>query len=449
MSKTKNKNNLNIKQKNCTDNSDTLLEFTTNDTISENNNKTEKKIKEKKIKKSESKQKIIYDVGLIENDDNYINTNTNTDTVLEDDIIQIKKKINNIKIIDPLQNFLDTMSWMEQFTEQPKKPKLTYNTLPWVEKFRPETMNNIISHKHTVYCFKEYIKKKQLPHLLLYGPPGTGKTSLIISCAKELYGDNFSLMVLEINASEERGIEVVRNKIKDFIITKGVFLNKKSTLFKLVILDEADAMTLDAQAMLRSVIEKYTENVRFCLICNYIKKINPAIQSRCTTFKFSPLSQPDIAIKIKEITNHMNIKITQDGIETITKISKGDMRKVINILQSTSMIYKIVNNVNVSKCVGYPSNENISFIMNELLTQNIKTAYTNIQQKIYENGYALSDILIELVDILINNFVSNNNKLSQKKFCNILINLRNIEMNLTLCPDENIQLAAIISIFKL
>lgn len=142
-----------------------------------------------------------------------------------------------------------------------------------------------------------FIEKKQLPHLLFYGPPGTGKTSTILACAKQLYNPlQFKTMVMELNASDDRGIDVVRQQILNFASTRTVFGN-----FKLIILDEADSMTNDAQNALRRIIEKYTENVRFGIICNYLSKIIPAVQSRCTRFRFGPLTPEQILPRLNNI----------------------------------------------------------------------------------------------------------------------------------------------------
>lgn len=149
--------------------------------------------------------------------------------------------------------------------------------LPWVEKYRPNALQELISHEDIINTIRRFISEDKLPHLLFYGPPGTGKTSTILACAKELYSPReFSSMVLELNASDDRGINVVRGQVLNFASTRTIF----NSGFKLVILDEADSMTQDAQNALRRIIEKFTENVRFCLICNYLSKIIPALQSR-------------------------------------------------------------------------------------------------------------------------------------------------------------------------
>ncbi len=150
--------------------------------------------------------------------------------------------------------------------------------LPWVEKYRPSALEELISHDDIIKTIRKFISEDKLPHLLFYGPPGTGKTSTILACAKEIYSPKeFNSMVLELNASDDRGINVVRGQILSFASTRTIF-NKG--VAKLIILDEADAMTNDAQNALRRIIEKFTDNVRFCLICNYLSKIIPAVQSR-------------------------------------------------------------------------------------------------------------------------------------------------------------------------
>lgn len=322
-----------------------------------------------------------------------------------------------------------------------------YNTLPWIEKYRPQTFDEIISHTHIVQTLKNFITNKCLPHLLFYGPPGTGKTSIINVCAKELYQDEFNLMVLEINASEERGIEVVRTRISQFVTTKNVFCSKPD-MFKLVILDEADAMTSDAQAMLRRVIEKYTKNTRFCLICNYIKKINIALQSRCTKFRFAPLNEKYIEVKTREIIQTEKINVTNGGLNTIIKRSGGDMRRILNILQSTSMAYDEIDEDSVNNCIGYPSSVDINKIFDSFMNDSFYNSSKLIEQFRYNKGYSLIDIINELYNKLTERILMNDgqNKESELKIIQLMAD---VEFHIASCTSETLQLAAVIGIFKL
>tara|TARA_Y100000780_G_C13688503_1_gene418565 strand:+ start:2335 stop:3312 length:978 start_codon:yes stop_codon:yes gene_type:complete len=316
--------------------------------------------------------------------------------------------------------------------------------LPWIEKYRPKTIDDIMSHKNIKKTLTKFVNDKYLPHLLFHGPSGTGKTSTINACAKEIFGKYKDIMVMELNASDDRGIEVVRTKIKQFVSSSNNFYGEtdeeKNSIFKLVILDEADAMTDEAQAILRQVVEKYTYNARFCLICNYIKKINPALQSRCTLFRFMPLDNKSIKQKIKDISKTENITITKDGISTIQKRSMGDMRKALNILQSVQMVYDEVNEHNINKCAGYPQKTVIEDIYKSLINDSFINSYNKICSIKETYGISLIDIVNEIHDLIIEN---------ETYTTKILIKLKDIEYNMITTSTDNIQIPAFIGIFKL
>ena len=208
----------------------------------------------------------------------------------------------------------------------------TSNGLPWVEKYRPRNLEDVLSNEHVASTLKAYLSKGSLPNLLFYGSPGTGKTSTILAASKTLYGSSYRYMVLELNASDERGINVVRHTIKQFAESQPPMANQ-SIEFKLVILDEADAMTRDAQAALRRVIEKYSKTTRFCLICNHVSHIIPALQSRCTRFKFKSIPKESAIARLHAVCREENLNLSENVINELVTHSEGDMRRAINILQ--------------------------------------------------------------------------------------------------------------------
>jgi len=225
--------------------------------------------------------------------------------------------------------------------------------LPWIEKYRPRKLEEIAAQKHVVSTLKGCMMSANLTHLLFYGPPGTGKTSTILALARQLYGPTlFKSRVLELNASDERGINVVRTKIKNFAqytVNKGAEAKAagfKCPPYKIIILDEADSMTRDAQTALRRTMEKYSNITRFCLICNYVSRIIAPVASRCSKFRFQPLSRDCMLSKLREIGAAENLQFgdgdsgdTADSVlNELVAMSGGDMRKSITLMQSASLM---------------------------------------------------------------------------------------------------------------
>jgi replication factor C subunit 3/5 len=309
--------------------------------------------------------------------------------------------------------------------------------LPWIEKYRPKKLENIISNEQNLIILKNMLKGGSLPHLLFHGTSGTGKTSTIIALAKELYQNNINLMVMKLDASDDRGINSVRDEIKGFAEKKNMF--QKGV--KLIILDEADSMTFDAQFALRRIIEKYSESTRFCLICNYDNKIIPAIRSRCANFRFNPITKSDVISTIKIICEKENLTISNDCLEIISQLSNGDLRKGINLLQSISMKSNIINKEICYETAGLPSNDHIMYIYNNLMINYLpfNEIYNNINNIIKYNGYSLDIILKEIGLILL---LKNHNNKAQ-----ILSDLADLENKITKSVFNDIYTSTLIAIF--
>ncbi|GAX23135.1 replication factor C subunit 3/5 [Fistulifera solaris] len=313
--------------------------------------------------------------------------------------------------------------------------------MPWVEKYRPEKLEDLVAQDDIVASITSLIDSGNLPHLLLYGPPGTGKTSTIVAAAKRMYGSTkaYNSMTLELNASDARGIDVVRNEIKEFAGTQQLFLKG----IKLIILDEADAMTSDAQFALRRIMEKYSKNCRFCLICNYVSKIIPALQSRCTRFRFSPLASNQIQGRLEHVAMNEHCPTTPDGIQAILRLSGGDMRRVLNLLQATAMSHhdRPVDETAVYLTSGAPLPNDIDRILEWLMNHDFAAAFRDIHYLCTTKGYALTDVLQDLTDKILCL------DMDSVPLGLLLDGMSAVEHRLALGTDERIQLASLVGVF--
>ncbi len=256
---------------------------------------------------------------------------------------------------------------------------------------------------------KTAISSGNLPHLLFYGPPGTGKTSAILAVARQLFGPKlFRSRILELNASDERGINVVREKIKKFAQKKvgrgdgmeGYDPRYPCPALQIIILDEADSMTGDAQAALRRIIENYTKTTRFCILCNYLSKIIDPIVSRCMKFRFNPIGAEAQEVKLKEIAAQEGVKIEPDGLTNLIRLSEGDMRKSITALQCASRNKeKHVDMANIFSVMGVVPDQIVKSVVED--SQGKSTAELQQQtESIICEGYSVAAILSQTADYL-------------------------------------------------
>ncbi|CAD5216580.1 unnamed protein product [Bursaphelenchus xylophilus] len=317
--------------------------------------------------------------------------------------------------------------------------------LPLVEKYRPKDLSELVSHTEIISTIKKMIKENKVPHFLFYGPPGTGKTSTIKAMAHELYGkDGYRSKVLELNASDDRGIDVVREGIIPFAQNSVVgFGPTDESAFKLIILDEADAMTKDAQNALKRVIEKYSGHTRFCLICNHLSSIIPAIQSRCTRFRFPPLGENQIRPRLDFVVKNEGLSVTEDGKKALFLLSGGDMRKILNVLQSTYLAFGEVTEKNVYACVGQSNPEVIKRIVECAMNENMDEAVRKIKRILKENALSMADVLENMSELVMSIGYDENIA------AHLIMELSKIQTNVTMGASENIQMNAMIAAFVL
>jgi len=256
------------------------------------------------------------------------------------------------------------------------------------EKYRPKSLGDIINQKHVVERLQAFIKEKSIPHMMFAGPPGTGKTCCAIAIAKDLYGKNWHANFQETNASNDRGINVVRTTIKEFARIKPI-----DAPFKIIFLDESDALTPDAQQALRRTIEQYSNVCRFILSCNYSSKIISPIQSRCTLFRFSLLSKEYTLEYLKRIVTGEKINIDQKALEAIFELTQGDLRISGNILQASASLGKQITEDIVYEATSQAKPQDVKEMLNHTLKGDFRNSRKILHEMILKKGLAGEDIM--------------------------------------------------------
>ncbi|TRY82680.1 hypothetical protein DNTS_032606 [Danionella cerebrum] len=307
--------------------------------------------------------------------------------------------------------------------------------VPWVEKYRPKCVDEVAFQEEVV----------ALPNLLFYGPPGTGKTSTILAAARELYGPElYRQRVLELNASDERGIQVIREKVKSFaqLTVAGTRTDgKPCPPFKIIILDEADSMTGAAQAALRRTMEKESRTTRFCLICNYVSRIIEPLTSRCSKFRFKPLANDIQQERLLDICSKEQLKYSKEGIEALVRVSEGDLRKAITFLQSAARL-------NAEREITQQSIIEIAGVVpTKLIEQLLQICYKGTFEKLevavkdmIDQGYAAINVLSQMHEVVMEE------KLNDKQKSAIAEKMAEVDKCLADGADEYLQLLSLCSV---
>ncbi len=308
----------------------------------------------------------------------------------------------------------------------------------WTEKYRPKSFSDIKGQKEIVKRVKAFVEQQNMPHLLFAGPAGTGKTSLSLIVARKLFGEQWRQNLLELNASDERGIDIIRNKVKDFARTRAI----GDVPFKIIYLDECDALTKEAQQALRRTMENYTRTCRFILSANYSSKIIDPIQSRCAIFKFKPLDKKDMFSLISMIIKNENLKIDLKAEEAVFEVSNGDCRKAENVLQSCAAIEKNVTEELIYSIASAAKPKEVKEILELAVGGKFIDSRNKLLDTMLAHGLSGLDIIKQIQKEVWELKLENRQKAELVSKCG------EIEFRMVEGSDEFIQLEALLAIFS-
>jgi len=302
----------------------------------------------------------------------------------------------------------------------------------WTEKYRPITFDQIMGQKDIVKRIKAFVEQKNMPHLLFSGPAGVGKSTLSLVIARELFKETWKDNFLELNASDERGIDIVRIKVKDFARTKAL----GDVPFKIIFLDESDALTREAQQALRRTMENYTKTCRFILSCNFSSKIIDPIQSRCVVFKFKPLKKEEIFDIIDKVSKEEKLTVTKEAKDALYIVSGGDVRKLENILQSSASTTDTITDKVIYSVSSQAMPKEIKEI---LLEKDFLKSRKNALELMLNNGLSGFDMARQIQQVIWDLEIDNIKKLKIVKLCG------EVEFRMVEGSDEFIQIESLIA----